>query len=638
MKKMNKFKKINTIIAGFLCLLSFNSCSYLDKEPDTELTMDMVYQNRTKVEDALAYVYAGLPNPSRGYLNDIGWEVFADDITPSKRWQQWDWPNIPKIFGQWTPNTGWNGNFWADYPRRIREAYLFIKNVKPLLEEDLTQTEVNYMKAECRFLTDYYWWNLAKTYGPVPFKPNYIAPSDFKLSDLLTGRTPFDSIVNYLDKDMLATSKLLPASYSQAEKYGRVTSIMCLTERARMLLFAASPLCNGNEWYKGYTNKDGTHLFSTTYDQNKWIKAAEAFKLLIDEAENAGHKLYVEYNDDGTVDPFKSCENMFFTKYTSGNKEILFPYTSTNSTDWNYQYYTRKSLTLEFGGGNGLGVYQGLVDAFFTKNGLPITDPNSGYVETGFSSAKETRTTNWNEGTGVKGEVTALGTYNMYCNREPRFYTAVSYNGSWYSVASRKYDFFKNHKDNGYTHDAPQNGYLVRKKIYPFDNNKKGSWLNTRPLWLYRLGGAYLDYAEAENEAYDNSSARLEALTYINKIRVRAGVRQYTTAAVAQDDANFIHVDDTQDAIRKIVHMERRVELCCEGTRWDDIRRWKDAENLPEVTGDDYGMNFSGANAADFYQRTIYQTRVWKKAYYWFPVYITEMDKNPNLVQSPFWN
>lgn len=116
------------------------------------------------------------------------------------------------------------------------------------------------------------------------------------------------------------------------------------------------------------------------------------------------------------------------------------------------------------------------------------------------------------------------------------------------------------------------------------------------------------------------------------------GVRQYTTEIVDANDANYIHVDNNQDAIRKIVRMERRVELCCEGLRWDDIRRWKDAENLPEMTGDDHGMNFSGTNAAEFYVRTVYQTRVWKRAYYWFPIYINEMEKNPNLVQSPYWN
>ena len=40
-------------------------------------------------------------------------------------------------------------------------------------------------------------------------------------------------------------------------------------------------------------------------------------------------------------------------------------------------------------------------------------------------------------------------------------YTAVSYNGSWYALAGRKFEFFKNQRDNDYTHDAPQNGYFL---------------------------------------------------------------------------------------------------------------------------------------------------------------------------------
>jgi len=104
------------------------------------------------------------------------------------------------------------------------------------------------------------------------------------------------------------------------------------------------------------------------------------------------------------------------------------------------------------------------------------------------------------------------------------------------------------------------------------------------------------------------------------------------------DDEEYIHVDDTKDAVRNVIRMERRVELCCEGSRWMDIRRWKIAEDLPEMCGDDYGMNFNATTEEDFYQRTVYQTRVWKQAYYWMPVYIDEINKNPNLVQAPFWN
>ena len=62
------------------------SCSdYLDKEPDTELTTEMVFENRDKVYSWLSYVYNIIHNPDKWALTADGYEVFADDITPSAR-------------------------------------------------------------------------------------------------------------------------------------------------------------------------------------------------------------------------------------------------------------------------------------------------------------------------------------------------------------------------------------------------------------------------------------------------------------------------------------------------------------------------------------------------------------------------
>lgn len=150
---------------------------------------------------------------------------------------------------------------------------------------------------------------------------------------------------------------------------------------------------------------------------------------------------------------------------------------------------------------------------------------------------------------------------------------------------------------------------MARKKVYMDDNPKTGSW-KWRQVFLYRLSSAYLDYAEALNEAYDNTASREEALEYVNKIRERAGVRKYILNGSSDDQ--YIHADDSQEAVRKLIRMERRVELCCEGSRWMDIRRWKIAEELPEVCGDDYGMDYGATDANGFYKRTVFQTRVWR--------------------------
>ena len=603
------------------------SCvDYLDKESDTELTLPMVFEDKTRIEGWLANVYSHVPDPYWGYARKLGWDILSDDMTASERWRQWDWKVIPMLLGEWTPSTDWDGNYWARLPQLIREANIFIENVHPLPEQGISATEVTYMKAEMRFMIAYYYYLLSNTYGPVPFKPNYIAPTDFNLADLMEGQRPYYEVVDWVDKELKEVAEILPAKYTEARKYGRATSIMCLAVRARMLLFAASPLVNGNPDYANHKNKDGENLFSTTEDKSKWAYAAQACKELIDAAEAAGHKLYTEKNPDGTIDPFMSYQNLFLTRYDEGNTEILFARPGGSE----YGEYEKHATPQVSGGSGGLGVTQSLVDAFFMENGLPINDDDSKYVESGFSGSDETRdNTVWD--TEVNGgAITKSGTYNMYCHREPRFYITVSYNNSYFTQEKRLFEFFNGSKDNPHTHDAPQNGYLIRKKISPDLNVKQGTY-KYRPGIVYRLGEAYLNYAEALNESDPGNG---DILVYLNKIRERAGIRQYTTGAT---DENYIQVDlNDQAEMRKLIRAERRVELSCEGIRYDDLRRWKEAENV--LNGDFYGMNFSGRDNSSFYVRTPYLKRVYKKAYYWFPIHQSEMDKNDKLVQSPYWN
>lgn len=603
------------------------SCvDYLDKESDTELTLPMVFEDKTRTEGWLANVYSHVPDPYWGYARKLGWDILSDDMTASERWRQWDWKVIPMLLGEWTPSTDWDGNYWSRLPQLIREANIFIENVHPLPDQGISATEVTYMKAEMRFMIAYYYYLLSNTYGPVPFKPNYIAPTDFNLADLMEGQRPYYEVVDWVDKELKEVAEILPAKYTEARKYGRATSIMCLAVRARMLLFAASPLVNGNPDYANHKNKDGENLFSTTADKTKWAYAAQACKELIDAAEAAGHKLYTEKNDDGTIDPFMSYQNLFLTRYDEGNTEILFARPGGSE----YGEYEKHATPAASGGSGGLGVTQSLVDAFFMENGLPINDDNSEYVETGYSVSDETRdNTVWD--TEVNGgAISKKNTYNMYCHREPRFYVTVSYNNSYFTQEKRVFNFFNGSADNPHTHDAPQNGYLIRKKISP-DLNVKQSTYKYRPGIVYRLGEAYLNYAEALNESDPGNG---DILVYLNKIRERAGIRQYTTGAT---DDNFIHVDlNDQAEMRKLIRAERRVELSCEGIRYDDLRRWKEAENV--LNGDFYGMNFSGKDNSSFYVRTPYLKRVYKKAYYWFPIHQSEIDKNDKLVQSPYWN
>jgi hypothetical protein len=512
--------------------------------------------------------------------------------------------------------------------QRIRSAYIFISRVKANPTQKVTEEEVEIMKNEARFLIAYYYWLLTEAYGVVPFYDG-IVPTNATEEVLMQAQIPFDRMIDWIDKELKDVSAKLPASYNIPSKFGRATSIMCLAVRARMLLFAASPLVNGNSDYNGFKNNKQEELYNGTYDAQKWVRAQNACKELIDAAHSAGHQLYYEYNRDGSVDPFMSYQNMMFAKGNQ-NKEILFA-----RPDVNRYEYDKHSQPRGTGGNGGLGITQSLVDAFFMKNGRAITDPGSGYVEKGFSAQPEVRNTKWLEcqgdQAGREGQVTLAGTYNMYCNREARFYVSVLYNRAWFRREGRTTRFMQNEWDGGPTHDAPQNGYLLRKKVHPDFDPRSGA-NPYRPGILYRLAEAYLNYAEALNEAEPNNPG---IFTYLNLVRERAGLPGYGAGTGQIPLAG-------QGEVREAIRRERRVELNNEGLRWNDIRRWKMGEAT--LDGNFYGMNYNGSQVSDdennpqaFFKRTVYQRRRFSKKNYWFPVPQSEIDKNSNLVQNPLW-
>jgi len=610
-------------------LLIFNSCEkYLDKSPEDLLTLDMVFNDKTRTEDWLAGIYASIPDPYWGFTRDIGYDPLSDDMAPSTGWEQFGWTVIGQQTGNWNPTTSWNPNYWTVLQQRIRSAYIFISRVKANPTQKVTEEEVEIMKNEARFLIAYYYWLLTEAYGVVPFYDG-IVPTNATEEVLMQAQIPFDRMIDWIDKELKDVSAKLPASYNISSKFGRATSIMCLAVRARMLLFAASPLVNGNPDYRGFKNSKQEELYNGTYDAQKWVRARIACKELIDAAHSAGHQLYYEYNKDGSIDPFMSYQNMMFAKGNQ-NKEILFA-----RPDVNRYEYDKHAQPRGTGGNGGLGITQSLVDAFFMKNGRTITDPGSGYVEKGFSAGAEVRNTKWLESqgdqAGKEGQVTLAGTYNMYCNREARFYISVLYNRAWFRREGRTTRFMQNEWDGGPTHDAPQNGYLLRKKVHPDFDPRSGA-NPYRPGILCRLAEAYLNYAEALNETEPDNS---DIFTYLNLVRERAGLPGYGTGAGQIPLAG-------QAEVREAIRRERRVELNNEGLRWNDIRRWKIGEAV--LDGNFYGMNYNGSQISDdennpkaFFKRTVYQRRRFSKKNYWFPVPQSEIDKNSNLVQNPLW-
>ena len=640
----NKIRKY--IALGTIAMFSLSSCSdYLDKEPDDQLTLETVFENKTNMERWLAYIYNATPK----FYNYDGADAVADELAPSVGWESQGFKAILYQNGNWTSASGGVINYWETFPMRIRQAYIFIKYAHAL--PDVTEKEVNYMKAECRFFIAYFHAVMAMTYGAVPIIRD--ATEEITGETLLLKQEPFNTVVDWAANELLETSKLLPAYYDEDNKYGRITSIICLAMRARLLTFAASPLVNGNQDSDmvNMKNCDGVSIFDSTFKPERWKTAVDANKLLIDEAEKAGHKLYIETIGDD-VDAFQSYQNALMLRYNQGNMEVLFPRTYDDAG-----YFDRQANPRSMGGAGAIGVTQSLVDAFFMNNGLvpitgytndgatPVINSESGYSETGYSTVDESYKTTWMYATkgGTEQEtehvIVPKNTYKMYCGREPRFYISVLYNEEYHwgkdkSNAKNKFaNFFSGGEDGGPSHDSPSAGYLIRKRVDPsaIPASSSGTYKKRQGV-LYRLAEAYLSYAES---LYEYSVAtgtytdnETEILDYINRVRYRAGIPQYGKGA------DQIPVTEAQ--LRDLIRRERRVELNCEaGIRFDDLRRWKEAETA--LNGKFYGMNALAKSTErdEYYKRTLYQTR--RFISYWWPIPQDDIDKNTNLRQLPGW-
>lgn len=151
-------------------------------------------------------------------------------------------------------------------------------------------------------------------------------------------------------------------------------------------------------------------------------------------------------------------------------------------------------------------------------------------------------------------------TLKQWANREPRFYTNITFHGStWLKTDTPRGEITTEltyNGNSGYANanwDAPYTGYGMRKMA-----SKEGrSGANRHCATLLRLADMYLGYAETLSAC----DQRNEAIKYVNKIRARAGIPGYG-AVGTKDDNGFacIPYEDTRDGVDKRIHRERLVE------------------------------------------------------------------------------
>ena len=113
---------------------------------------------------------------------------------------------------------------------------------------------------------------------------------------------------------------------------------------------------------------------------------------------------------------------------------------------------------------------------------------------------------------------------------------------------------------------------------------------------MIRFAEVYLNYAEALNEINGPSQ---EAYNALNFIRDRAGIKSIEEAWGDSSIALTLDKHTTQDGLREIIHQERLIELSFEGHRYNDLRRWKFAEQY--MNSPVYGWSVDETSEEGYY-------------------------------------
>ncbi len=287
-------------------------------------------------------------------------------------------------------------------------------------------------------------------------------------------------------------------------------------------------------------------------------------------------------------------DNMLSVFTEPNNDEVLFssPVIQSNG-------FESDNLPPSFSGRGQINPTQDLIDAFETILGYPIEHERSGYDPN-----------------------------NPYYRRDKRLQFFCVVNGS--KIGETTVDSYVGGKDGpGSQAGATKTGYYVRKFIDPTADIVSGSATATH-FWVhFRYAEMVLNYAEAMAEAYDREEIppgySMSALDAYRLIRDRSGLYTQSTYTSELTKEEFI------ERIRN----ERRVELCFEGHRFWDVRRWNQGEKY--FDGPIHGLRVTPADSAYNYEVFEVENRVFTPTMNTMPIPYDEIQKSELLEQNTGW-
>ncbi len=244
---------------------------------------------------------------------------------------------------------------------------------------------------------------------------------------------------------------------------------------------------------------------------------------------------------------------------------------------------------------------QNLVDAFYMKDGYPIG----------------------------KSPTSTYDPQNPYVNRDARLAKFVIYNGSTLGsqvINTSTTDPTKVNGINLVSQQSTSTGYYLKKLMRPdVVIPVSGTATGQKHFSAFiRYTELFLILAESENEIggpdYKEGTSTMSARDILRAIRKRA-------MTITVD--NYLNDINNMDDMRTLVQNERRLELCFEGFRIWDLRRW----GLPLTeTATGYYNDGTKYTKVDVEQRMYNNNK-----YRYMPLMYNELQKYSNLVQNAGW-
>ena len=564
----------------------------------------------------------------------------------------------PDFFGDSSPNL----NQWGNYYKIIRKCNSILQNLdRPA---DMTNLDRSRIEGYTRFIRAYAYYNIVVDYGPAILLGDEVVNTNEPIEYYDRPRATYDETMDYTCEEFEKAAQLLPEEGNILD-FGRPTKGAAYALIARLRLIHASPLFNGGSvaaaYFGSWTRKtDNVHYVSQQYDEKRWAVAAAAAKRVMDMGR---YRLYTVQADDSTpvlpagvttdpnfygsypngaagIDAFRSYSDIFTGEAVAAiNPELIWG----RNTGYLVTTISQGSMPPSLGGWGRFCVTQKVVDAYLMDDGRTKEEASVDgyYSETGFTT----------EPKNFSGYPLNSGVYNMYANREMRFYASIGFNEAVWQAASSQSP--NNHTAKYYYQDVdgrggvtavspnyPLTGYVIKKFNHYMDAfTGTGARHMAKAYPIIRYAEILLSYAEALNHLTGSHTVDLGGESYtmsrdieaikgsFNLVRYRAGLPGLS----AEQLGNVAEV-------QKQIERERMVEFLYENRRFYDVRRWgiyEETEREPIR-----GMNPDGATKETYYQRVIPGTssflkREVNKRSVWVPIPRAEMRRLPSLDQNP---